>query len=79
MGTKEEVKKHEPDCYDNYDKKGCTTCKHKKILCNPTWRYECKNGVDIPEGKMFTNCSSYERKENHGNLFDDFWRTILTK
>lgn len=79
MGTEEEVKKHEAECVDNYDKRSCTTCKHRKTYCNPTWRYECENGIDIPEGKMFENCSSYERKEkvDYGNLFGGLFGGVI--
>lgn len=73
MGTEEDVKNHEAECVDNYDKRSCTTCKHRKTYCNPTWRCECENRVDISEGKIIENCDSYERKEkvNYRNLFGD--------
>ena len=73
MGAKEDVEKHESECVDNYDNRSCTTCKHKKTYFNPTLRFECENGIEIPEGKMFENCKSYERKEkiNYKNAMDD--------
>ena len=78
MGTEEEVMKHETDCVDNYDKKSCHTCKHRKTYFRTTTIYECENGVDIPEGKMFENCGSYERKEKEhytttGSIFGDIF------
>lgn len=75
MGTEDEVAEHEPKCIDNYDRKSCTTCKYKKTYCSPTFRYECENGVDIPEGKMIEFCSSYERREKteYSDLFNGFF------
>ena len=79
MGTEEEVKNHEPDCIDNYDKKSCLTCKHRKTYYSPTTRYECENGVDIPEGKMFENCGYYERKEkvDYKNFLGDLFGGVF--
>ena len=73
MGTEEEIREHEPKCFDNYDRRSCFTCLHKTSKgCN----YECEVGVEIPEGKLIEFCSSYERKEKpdavanlFGNLF----------
>ena len=59
MGTEEKVAKHEVDCRDNYDRKNCHTCQHKKGFT----KYECEAGKDIPEGKMYEFCDLYERKE----------------
>jgi hypothetical protein len=68
MGTEEEVREHEPKCKDNYDRKNCFTCVHKKLKPKDgQYLYECKAGKEIPEGKIFEFCSQYERKEK----FDD--------
>ncbi len=64
MGTEEEIREHEPKCFDNYDRRSCYTCKHKTLKdCN----YDCKVGVEIPEGKLIEFCGSYERKEKYVN------------
>lgn len=78
MGTEEEVKKHETECVDNYDKRSCTSCKHRRTYCDPL-RFECENGECIPEGKMIENCGSYERKEKieYDNLFGDLFGGIF--
>lgn len=75
MGTEEEIREHEPKCFDNYDRQSCYTCTHKTLKgCN----YECKVGMDIPEGKLFEFCNSYERKEKvdnplMGNIFGNLF------
>lgn len=78
MGTEEEIKEHELECFDNYDRKSCYTCEHKKFVRvgdinkNGALVYECKLGKEITEGKIFEFCPQYERKEdNHifTNLF----------
>jgi hypothetical protein len=83
MGTEEEIREHEPQCFDNYDKKSCFTCVHKRTKTNNgTWYYECEKGIEIPEGKLFEFCGSYERnaaqnqlKDIFGDLFGfDFWK-----
>ena len=79
MGTEEEIREHEPKCTDNYDRKNCHTCIHKKIkTCGQVenWGYECKAGKEIPDGKMFEFCEYYERKEmpsNLSGLFGEFF------
>jgi hypothetical protein len=71
MGTEEEIREHEPKCFDNYDRRSCFTCTHKilKPKC-----YECDIGIEIPEGKIFEFCESYERKEESKltNPFGEF-------
>ena len=77
MGTEEEIREHEPKCFDNYDRRSCYTCKHKTLQgafkdCN----YECEAGIEIPKGKLLEFCDSYERKEkptNLGDIFGDWW------
>jgi hypothetical protein len=73
MGTEEEIREHEPKCFDNYDRKSCFTCIHKRTKAkNDTWYYECEKGIEIPEGKFFEFCKSYERKEMQNPLKDLF-------
>lgn len=77
MGTEEEIREHEPKCFDNYDRRSCFTCVHKTLKgAFKDCSYECKVGVEIPEGKLIEFCNSYERKESpsridniFGNLF----------
>lgn len=77
MGTEEEIREHEPKCFDNYDRRSCFTCVHKRTK-NGTWYYECEKGIEIPEGKLIEFCPSYERKEKWenplGNLFGNIFR-----
>ena len=64
MGTEEEVNEHEPKCFDNYDRRSCYTCAHrgKMSMVNKLVKYECGKGIDVPEGKIYEFCNSYERK-----------------
>ena len=59
MGTEDEVSKHEIECIYNYDRKSCNTCKHRKL--EGFTKYKCDCGKEIPEGKMYEFCPSYER------------------
>lgn len=78
MGTEEEVKEHEPICTDNYDRKSCYTCVHKKLEPrNKQWLYKCKLGKEIPEGKIFEFCPQYERKEKPDNPLDGLFGGIF--
>jgi hypothetical protein len=64
MGTEEEIREHEPNCMNNYDKKSCYTCANKKTrVKDGKWFFECEAGEEIPEGKIFEFCKKYERKE----------------
>ena len=77
MGTEEEVKEHEISCVYNYDRSSCHTCKHKEIAfkdCKSM--YKCKSGIDIPEGKMYEFCKSYDREEKSG-FFTDFFNGLI--
>lgn len=79
MGTEVEVKEHEPVCMDNYDRKSCYTCQHrgKLSMVNKLAKYECDKSIDIPEGKIFEFCKSYERKEKTGNPYADFMTNLF--
>lgn len=68
MGTEDEVKKHEPDCTENYDMKNCYTCKHRGKLSfkEKDIKYECEVGKDIPVGCIIKYCDLYEQKEKSG-------------
>lgn len=77
MGTEEEIREHEPRCFDNYDRKSCYTCVHKKLESEGKQLfYKCKLGKEIPEGKFFEFCPQYERREKPEtitNLFGDLF------
>ena len=73
IGTKEEIKEHEPICHDNYDRKNCYTCIHKTT----EWKdkqliYKCKAKKEIPEGKIYEFCESYEKKVGNSSLYGLF-------
>lgn len=61
IGTEEEVRMHEPECTDNYDRKSCFTCKHRRF--KNINQYRCACGKEIPENKIFEFCPEYERKQ----------------
>lgn len=79
MGSKEEVAEHEPSCMDNYDRRSCFTCQHrgKLSMLNNLVKYECGKGIDIPAGKIFEFCKSYERKEKSKYPHTDFWKGLF--
>ena len=78
MGTEEEVREHEPKCIDNYDRRSCYTCIHKKLEPREKqWCYKCKAGKEIPDGKFFELCPQYERKEKPDNLLDGLFGGIF--
>ena len=70
MDTEEKVREHEPACRNNYDRRSCYTCQHKDgfSMKNNLIKYKCKKEIDIPEGKIFEFCESYERGEVPGDL-----------
>lgn len=78
IGTEEEVKEHEPGCFDNYDRKSCHTCLNKQF--NGLKGFKCDCGIEIPEGKIYEFCPSYKRKEKSnydlGNIFGDIFGGI---
>ncbi len=70
VGTAEELMKHEAECIYNYKRKSCWTCAYAKRDFS---KHTCNNGVDIPEGKFFENCSAYkwdEKDHIRRNLFN---------
>ncbi|MDD5980165.1 MAG: hypothetical protein PUC23_03535 [bacterium] len=71
MGTEEEIREHEEKCPDNYDKKDCNTCIHRKINMKKEW-YECQAGKEIPKGKVYVFCDKYERKIKTNEVSDLF-------
>lgn len=78
MGTEEEIREHELNCKNNYDRKSCYTCIYQITTFKDNQVcYECKNGKEIPQGKFIEFCSSYERNEKGNNplsdLFGGFW------
>lgn len=78
MGTEDEIREHEPVCMNNYNRKSCHTCVHKKISSkNGKYSYSCKSGKEIPEGQLFEFCDSYERKEKSDNPLASLFSDIL--
>lgn len=78
MGTEEEVKKHENDCQDNYDRKSCYTCTHRITNFTdgiPT--FECKMKINIPKGKIIAFCDSYERKDKSDNPLTELFENLF--
>ena len=68
MGAEEEVREYEQKCIENYDNKGCYTCKHRgKMIFRESdinkIKYECELGKDVPIGYVMKYCDLYERKE----------------
>lgn len=58
-GIEEDVLKHEETCSKNYNRKSCLTCKH--CISDGIEKTECKQGKEIPEGKIFEKCSLHEK------------------
>lgn len=80
MGTEEEVREHEINCMDNYDRKSCYTCVHKKLKSEDgKYLYLCEMGKEIPEGKIFEFCPQHERKEGSGFLFGNFLDNLFDR
>lgn len=88
IDTEEKIKEHEPVCHENYDRKNCYTCVHKKFSCkqngtqanSKTWVFECKAGEEIPEGRIVELCPKYERKivinDSLENIFGNMFGSI---
>lgn len=65
MGTEEDILKHEEECIYNYTKRACYTCKNAE---NKVFKYSCKLGKEIPEGKIYIGCDKYEwDEEDHAH------------
>ena len=76
MGTEDEVREHEVNCYHNYDRRSCWTCKHKdpKNLL----RFKCMLGTEIPEGKLYEFCGKYERDVKEApKTADNIFRSLF--
>lgn len=58
-GIEEDVLKHEEACNKNYNLKSCLTCKH--CSTDGIKKMECKQGKEIPKGKMFERCPLHEK------------------
>ena len=76
MGTEEEIREHEEKCPDNYDRRSCETCTHQKLNMKCRW-YECDAGKEIPEGKVYLFCDTYERKEKSKNEYSDLINSMF--
>lgn len=80
MDTEEKIRGHEPKCMDNYDRKSCYTCQHKKMTSKDgKWRFECKAGKEIPEGNIYEFCDVYIRKEKAENPLSDLFGDIFSR
>ena len=73
MDIENKVKEHELICMDNYDRKSCYTCIHKRL--KTMTQFGCNRGKEIPEGHILEFCEKYERKEKKdydlGSIFGD--------
>lgn len=61
IGDEEQVKEHELNCMYNHDRKSCYTCTHRQFKGLNLINCDC--GIEIPEGKIYEFCKSYERKD----------------
>lgn len=79
MDTEEKIREHEPKCTDNYDRKSCYTCQHKKLSSkDKKWIYKCKAGKEIPEGKIFEFCELYIRKDKFEDPITDLFKDMFS-
>lgn len=62
MGTEDEVREHESICTNNYDAKSCWTCQHRGYKTGLKG-FTCDKGLEVPDGKIYTRCGKYDRKE----------------
>ena len=78
MGTEEKVAEHEINCFDNYTRRSCLTCKHRGY--QSIHQIKCACGRELPEDKILEFTHQYERKERpeyplsdlFGGLFGGF-------
>lgn len=78
IGPEDEIREHEPICMANYDRKSCHTCVHKKLkVKDKECIYMCKLDKEIPEGKFFEFCDSYERKYRSGDPLSDLMHDMF--
>ena len=77
MGTEDEVREHEINCYWNYDRRSCWTCKHRDR--SSLMRLKCLLGTEIPEGKIYEFCCQYDRdeKESSPKTSSDIFRGLF--
>lgn len=76
MDTEDKVKEHEITCTENYDRRSCFTCKHKRF--KGIDKFECACGKEIPEGKMFEFCPKYERQLESDNPFSSIFGDLFS-
>ena len=76
MGTEEEIREHEEQCTENYDKKSCHTCAHRKLDMKCQW-IECELGNEIPKGKIYVFCDTYKRKEESKTPYSDLINSMF--
>jgi hypothetical protein len=77
MGTEEEMSTHEENCYWNYHKKSCRTCKHRDP--KSLMQYKCLLGVEILENHLIEFCGKYEwnEKDMSKTSVNDIFGTIF--
>ena len=46
-------------------------------MVNSLVKYECDKEIDIPEGKIFEFCKSYERKEKSDTPLSDIFAGLF--
>lgn len=73
-GAEDEVRKHELECANNYNKRSCLTCIHRDGIKSTEngWAYKCKEGNDIPAHHIYENCYKYEREEKVESNFNSY-------
>ena len=79
MGTEEEIREHEPNCHENYDRRNCWTCVHKRTKYDKdhNWYFECNAEKEIPKGCIVEFCPKYEHKTKSGDLFKDIFSDLF--
>lgn len=81
MGTEEEVREHELNCMDNYDRRSCYTCKYRGMahIVDKLVKYECNKRINVPAGSIIEFCKSYERKPKPDSPYSDLITSMFGK
>lgn len=79
MGTEEDIRAHEPNCQDNYDRRSCYTCEYKRTKCDKdsNWYFECSAEKEIPKGSIIEFCSKYEQKKKSDSPLGDLFKDLF--
>ena len=63
LGIAEEIEQHELSCVNNYNNRSCYTCAFAE---NHITSFTCKQGKELPLGKIYESCPAYEwDKKDH--------------